>query len=98
MIRTLREAPEVGAGTCKYVDVPLPKGVLAHRADCESGTMLFLHNLSTEPAKADLSSVYGEAEHPNDVLADQEYDEPGGLEALEVAGYGYRWIRLKRTS
>jgi maltose alpha-D-glucosyltransferase / alpha-amylase len=97
MIRTLREAPEVSAGDCKYVDVPLPSGVLAHRADAESGTMVFLHNLSTEPAKADLSSLYAEAEHPNDVLADQEYDEPGRLDALEVAGYGYRWIRLRRT-
>jgi maltose alpha-D-glucosyltransferase/alpha-amylase len=97
MIRTLREAPEVGMGSCSHVDVPLPKGVLAHRADASSGTMLFLHNLSTEPATADLSSLYEESEYPNDVLADQEYPEVGRLGALELAGYGYRWIRLRRT-
>jgi maltose alpha-D-glucosyltransferase / alpha-amylase len=30
------------------------------------------------------------------VLADQEYPEPGDLTKLAVAGYGYRWIRLRR--
>jgi len=98
MIRTLREAPEVGAGTCRYVDVALPKGVLAHRADAESGTMLFLHNLSTEPAVVDLSSLYADADYPNEVLADREYDDVGELDALDIDGYGYRWIRLRRTS
>jgi maltose alpha-D-glucosyltransferase/alpha-amylase len=97
MIRTLREAPEVGAGTCRYVDVALPKGVLAHRADAESGTMLFVHNLSTEPAAVDLSSLYDEADHPNEVLANRRYDDVGELDALDIDGYGYRWIRLRRT-
>ncbi|MET0493241.1 MAG: alpha-amylase family protein, partial [Actinoplanes sp.] len=32
MIRTLRETPEVGSGTCKHVDVKVPSGVLVHRA------------------------------------------------------------------
>jgi maltose alpha-D-glucosyltransferase/alpha-amylase len=97
MIRTLREAPEVSAGSCRHVDVALPPGVLAHRADAASGTMLFLHNLSTEPAKCDLSSVYPEADHPTDVLADQEYADVGRLDALDLDGHGYRWIRLRRT-
>jgi maltose alpha-D-glucosyltransferase/alpha-amylase len=97
MIRTVREAPEVGSGSCTHVDVPSPTGLLVHRADGATGTMLFLHNLGEEPAKVDLGFLAEEAEHPNDVLADQEYAEPGGLDALEVAGYGYRWIRIKRT-
>jgi len=46
----------------------------------------------------DLSSVYPEADYPNDVLADQEYPDPGKLDAIQVAGYGYRWIRLRRNS
>jgi maltose alpha-D-glucosyltransferase / alpha-amylase len=98
MIRTLREAPEIGSGSCTHVDVPSPPGVLAHRADGATGTMLFIHNLGTEPATVDLSSVAKEAEAPNDVLADQQYDEPGGLDALTVAGHGYRWIRIKRRA
>jgi maltose alpha-D-glucosyltransferase / alpha-amylase len=98
MIRTLREAPEVGSGTCKHVDVAAPAGVLVHRCDDATGTMLFVHNLADEPGEVDLSSLAAEADFPNDVLADQEYPEPGKLDALQVAGYGYRWIRLRRNA
>ena len=97
MIRTLREAPEVGSGTCQHVDVQVPEGVLVHRSDDVTGTMVFVHNLCKNPGVVDLSSLAGEAEFPNDVLADQEYAEPGALDKLEIAGYGYRWIRLRRT-
>ncbi len=97
MIRTLREAPEVGSGTCRHVDVATPPGVLVHRCDDTTGTMLFVHNLAGEPGTVDLSSLAGEAEFPNDVLADQEYPEPGKLDAIAIAGHGYRWIRLRRA-
>jgi maltose alpha-D-glucosyltransferase / alpha-amylase len=98
MIRTLREAPEVGAGACTHVDVPVPEGVLVHRADDTTGTMLFVHNLCTKDAVVDLSSVYADAESPNDVLADREYPDLGKFTEVAVAGYGYRWIRLRRHS
>ncbi|WP_199511628.1 alpha-amylase family protein [Nucisporomicrobium flavum] len=96
MIRTLREAPEVGSGTCKHVDVPVPPGVLVHRADDTTGTMVFIHNLGPDDGVVDLSSLEPEAQFPNDVLADSEYPDLGKLDALPVAGYGYRWIRLCR--
>ncbi|BAL92468.1 putative glycosyl hydrolase [Actinoplanes missouriensis 431] len=98
MIRTLKEAPEIGRGTCTHVDVPAPRGVLVHRADAATGTMVFVHNLGTEPAVVDLGSLAEEAELPNDVLADQEYPEPGKLDEIRVEGHGYRWIRLRRTA
>jgi maltose alpha-D-glucosyltransferase / alpha-amylase len=97
MVGTLREAPEVGSGTCAYVDVPVPHGVLAHRADDGSGCLVFLHNLGADDATVDLGKLAAEAEMPNDVLADQEYGPVGDLRALTVAGYGYRWIRLHRN-
>jgi maltose alpha-D-glucosyltransferase / alpha-amylase len=96
MIRTLREAPEVGSGTCTHVDVPAPTGVLVHRADDVTGTMLFIHNLADQDGTIDLSSLAAGAEAPNDVLADREYPEVGGLEKVEIGGFGYRWIRLRR--
>jgi maltose alpha-D-glucosyltransferase/alpha-amylase len=96
MIRTLREAPEVGSGTCTHVDVPAPRGVLVHRADDDTGTMLFVHNLGEEPGTVDLSSLAAEAESPNDVLADQEYGELGKFDSVAIGRYGYRWIRLRR--
>ncbi|MEV6298399.1 alpha-amylase family protein [Actinoplanes sp. NPDC051861] len=98
MIRTLKEAPEVGSGACTHVDVPAPSGVLVHRADDITGSMLFVHNLGPEPGVVDLSSLSGETEFPNDVLADQEYPEPGELDKIRVEGYGYRWIRMRRTA
>jgi maltose alpha-D-glucosyltransferase/alpha-amylase len=96
MIRTLREAPEVGAGTCTHVDVPAPRGVLVHRADAGTGTMVFVHNLGPDEATLDLSVLQPEAEFPSDVLADQEYPELDKFETVQVSGYGYRWIRLRR--
>jgi maltose alpha-D-glucosyltransferase / alpha-amylase len=98
MIRTLREAPEVGDGKFANVDIPVPHGVLVHRADGVTGTMLFVHNLGEHDATVDLSSLAEEAEYPNDVLADREYGDLGKLDAVTVGGYGYRWIRLRRYS
>jgi maltose alpha-D-glucosyltransferase / alpha-amylase len=97
MIRTLREAPEVGSGSCTHVDQVLPDGVLAHRADGSTGAMLFLHNLGTDEVTFDLGNLYQEAELPIDVLSDQEYDPVGKLDALRLGPYGYRWIRLRRS-
>lgn len=98
MIRTLRESPEVGSGSCTHVDQVLPSGVLAHRADGPTGTMLFLHNLGTEEVTVDLGSLHPESDQPNDVLGDRRYPPAGKLDALPLAGYGYRWIRLRRTA
>jgi maltose alpha-D-glucosyltransferase/alpha-amylase len=97
MIRTLRESPEVSAGTCADIDRKLPPGVLAHRADGSTGTMLFLHNLSTDDVRVDLGDLYGEANDPNQVFGDSDYEPVGRLDALDLAGYGYRWIRLRRN-
>ena len=98
MIHTLRESPEVGCGTCAHVDVPVPRGVLVHRADGASGTMVFLHNLSDEPSTVDLSSLAGEASELNQVFADRDYEPLDGLKDLTLDGYGYRWIRVRRSA
>ncbi|MFD6566761.1 alpha-amylase family protein [Micromonospora profundi] len=98
MIRTLREAPEIGSGSTTHIDVSMPPGVLAHRADGPTGTMVFVHNLGTDDVEVDLSSLEPEADMPMDVLSDRGYGELGKLGAVKVAGYGYRWIRLCRGS
>jgi maltose alpha-D-glucosyltransferase/alpha-amylase len=97
MIRTLRESPETGTGECTHIDRKLPPGVLAHRADGRTGCMLFLHNLGTEDTCLDLGELYEEADNPNQVFGDQAYEPVGQLDALHLAGYGYRWIRLYRN-
>ncbi|SCE89831.1 maltose alpha-D-glucosyltransferase/ alpha-amylase [Micromonospora matsumotoense] len=98
MIRTLREAPEIGSGSTSHIDVPMPAGVLAHRADGPTGTMVFLHNLGTEDVEVDLSTLAAEADLPIDVLTDRGYGDVGKLDSLKLSGHGYRWIRLRRST
>ncbi len=99
MIHTLREAPEVGAGSCEHVDVPVPRGVLAHRAVDSTGSMLFLHNLADSACEADMSSLAAEAGYPVEVLSDDGYDPiTDDLATVALNGYGFRWIRLRRNS
>jgi maltose alpha-D-glucosyltransferase/alpha-amylase len=97
MIRTLRESPEVGTGTCQPVDKTLAPGVLAHRADDRTGSMLFLHNLADEPAQVDLGELAAEADHPNQVFGNAGSGDAVDLSSLDLDGYGYRWIRLARS-
>ncbi len=59
--------------------------------------MLFLHNLATDDAEVDLGSLFADADHPIDVLSDRRYEPAGKLDALRLGGYGYRWIRLRRS-
>jgi maltose alpha-D-glucosyltransferase/alpha-amylase len=94
MMRTLRECPEVNAGFCANADVRTPPGILAHRADDASGTILFLHNLRDQDATVDVSSLGDIAEAPTEMFADRGYGDID-LAKLTVGGYGYRWIRLR---
>jgi maltose alpha-D-glucosyltransferase/alpha-amylase len=96
MMRTLRECPEINTGSCAHVDVPAPPGVLVHRADDTTGTILFLHNLGDQDATADVSGLDDIAESPTEMLADRDYGEID-LTQLTVGGYGYRWICLRRA-
>jgi maltose alpha-D-glucosyltransferase / alpha-amylase len=97
MISTLRESPEVGIGTCNAVDVDLPAGVLAHRADAHTGAMVFIHNLAAERTVIDLSELFADAGAPHQVFADRDYPELDDFHAIDLAGYGYRWLRLYRN-
>jgi maltose alpha-D-glucosyltransferase/alpha-amylase len=96
-IRTLRECPEVGVGTCTPVDVALPRPVLAHRSDAPEGAMLFLHNLADRPVTVDVGPLDGVEGAPIEVYSDAGYSPvPASLSGLELNGWGYRWIRLRR--
>jgi maltose alpha-D-glucosyltransferase/alpha-amylase len=98
MIHTLRESPEVGAGSCEPVDQEMPEAVLAHRADGPSGSMVFLHNLGTEPERVDLGKLALEAVNPHQVFGNQPYKDVKDLRELDLDPYGYRWIRLCRNA
>jgi len=60
--------------------------------------MLALHNLSDRTRTVALGEQPGAAGDPVEMFADRAYDrvEPA-LGAVELAGSGYRWIRLRET-
>jgi maltose alpha-D-glucosyltransferase/alpha-amylase len=96
MIHTLRECPESGSGSCEPVDKGVPPHVMAHVSERGERAVLFLHNLSNRPAMVDVPEVTRHDSEPVSMFADQDYDPPSpDLRGLPVAGYGYRWIRLR---
>lgn len=99
MIRTLRECPEVGTGTCTVLDLPLPSAVLAHRFDAPEGSLLLLHNLDDRAVSVDIGRQTVRGERPCELFADGPYEPPSTqLKGLELHPWGYRWIRLHRGS
>jgi maltose alpha-D-glucosyltransferase / alpha-amylase len=99
LIRTLRECPQIGVGQCTVLDVPLPRSVLAHRFDAPEGSILLLHNLADQPVTVDIGRLDAAAGRPFEILADGLYDPPTArLTGLELRGWGYRWIRLRRSN
>ena len=95
MIRTLRECPEIGVGTCTVLDVALPRHVLAHRCDAPEGSVLLLHNLADKAVTVDIGRLDGVVTTPREIFADDGYYAPTKqLSGLRLNGYGYRWIRL----
>ncbi len=94
---TLRECPEFSVGACRYVDTG-SRAVLALVRDAPAGTMLAVTNLGPTKQTVDLPSPDGHQGDPMEVFADRDYEPVGGdLAGIDLAGYGYRWIRLRRT-
>jgi maltose alpha-D-glucosyltransferase / alpha-amylase len=94
---TLRECPEFGIGTCRYVDTGT-RAVLALVHDAPAGIMLAVTNLGPAKQTIDLTPQDGQEGDPTEVFADRDYEPVrADLAGIDVAGYGYRWIRLRRT-
>jgi maltose alpha-D-glucosyltransferase/alpha-amylase len=94
-IRIHQECPELGWGQWRTLPVSDPR-VLAIEARWRDGCVVTLHNLSAEPATVRLPddvTVPARSEDVVEVLSDDE--SPGGTgPEIELAGYGYRWLRL----
>lgn len=97
MLHTLRECPEFGVGKCMPVDTGDP-AVLAVHYEAPGGVMVALHNLSNRKATVDLGEQPGQEGEPFEMFADRGYEPVGpALKGIDLAGYGYRWIRLRET-
>jgi maltose alpha-D-glucosyltransferase/alpha-amylase len=95
MLHTLRECPEIGTGEHDIIDAG-PPHVLVHRASGPSGEMLFLHNLADKPCQITVDLKQADGHRPLNVAADSDYGEDVDPSAIELTGFGYRWIRLRR--
>jgi maltose alpha-D-glucosyltransferase/alpha-amylase len=90
-----RECEEIGSGNHEMIDAG-PDHVMVHRADGRTGSTLFIHNLADRACRLDLAALRDPEQKPLNFVADSDY---GAVEMndLHVRGYGYRWIRLRRT-
>ncbi|WP_432844370.1 hypothetical protein [Dactylosporangium sp. CA-092794] len=95
MLHTRRECGEIGIGHHGVIPVE-PAHVLAHRAEAPSGSLVFLDNLADRPARVGLPEQPDADDEPVEVFSDREYPHLD-LNDLELDGYGFRWIRLRRT-
>ena len=95
ILHTLRECDEIGTGDHQVLDAG-PRHVLVHRASTETGAMLFLHNLANRPCQVDVGPQPDRPGRPLSTAADSDYGDKLDLGAIELAGYGYRWIRLHK--
>jgi maltose alpha-D-glucosyltransferase/alpha-amylase len=96
ILHALRECAEIGSGDHTVIDAG-PSPVLVHRADGPGGSTLFAHNLMDRPCTPDLSSQDAPDQRPLSFFADSDYGPDISLEAVQLAGFGYRWIRLRHT-
>jgi maltose alpha-D-glucosyltransferase/alpha-amylase len=97
ILHALRECEEIGSGDHEIIDAG-PPNVMVHRATGRLGSTLFVHNLAGDrPCQLKLGFLHDSEQEPLSIVADSGYDTDVDLDALDVAAFGYRWIRLRRT-
>jgi maltose alpha-D-glucosyltransferase/alpha-amylase len=96
LIRVLRECPEIGVSNPTVLDLASARSVLAHRFDAPEGSILLLHNLADSPITVALAQVeIGPG--ASEMFSDDDYGAlADGVADLDLNGWGYRWIRLRR--
>jgi maltose alpha-D-glucosyltransferase/alpha-amylase len=99
LIRVLRECPEIGVGEPSVIDAGLPRSVLVHRFDAPEGSIVLLHNLSDTQVTVELDGIADRTYRPLEVFSDSDYGASQvDLTRLSLNGWGYRWIRLRRSN
>ncbi|HEY4571764.1 MAG TPA: alpha-amylase family protein [Kribbella sp.] len=95
LIQRYRECPELSWGTCTVLETEAPS-VLAHRSDCEDGTIVAVHNFAPEPARVTVAvSGTGVGVRALDLLSEGSATvREDGLMSLDLAPYGCRWLRI----
>ena len=99
-VRAYRDCPELAWGSYTVLDPGADaRAVLAHRCDCEGGTVVALHNLADRAVTATLRIADLGGRPLEDVLeptADPSLVADDGTLTVALPAYGYRWLRLAR--
>jgi maltose alpha-D-glucosyltransferase/alpha-amylase len=95
ILHARRECQEIGSGEHTMLDDG-PDHVLVHRADGPGGSMLFAHNLADVPVTLRLGAQRDPEQRAIPFFADSDYGRDVDLDNFDVAGYGFRWIRLRQ--
>jgi trehalose synthase len=97
LIRRRRETPEFGWGNWQLVE-SRAASLFAHRCDWQDSTVIAAHNLGPDRATVTLDAQQlGDYEAIDDLLGERALEPRGdGSLRLVLAGYGYRWLRVRR--
>ncbi|WP_018637814.1 alpha-amylase family protein [Parafrankia elaeagni] len=111
MIRVYRRCPELAWGDGAVLDCPGAPALFVHRSDLDGQTVVTVHNLGREPVATRLALAgvesgdrltqlagsggfrgsHGSGGSGGDLTAGD-----GGAVDLDLAGYGYCWLRIRR--
>ncbi len=95
LIHARRETPELGWGTSTLLENE-PPALLAHRCDWQESTVITVHNLSAATVKTELD-LGEDVEDVDDLLENREHRVDSGHLHLDLAPYGYLWLRARRA-
>lgn len=96
LIRRRRECPEIGFGELQLLDTG-SAGVIAHRCDWDSATIVAVHDLGGERATVKLSlDGPDDAEALVDLFSADRHPLRDGSVELELEPHAHRWFRVKR--
>jgi maltose alpha-D-glucosyltransferase / alpha-amylase len=97
MIRTRKEHPEFGMGQWSLIDTGVAP-VIAIRAEWQDRVTIAVHNLSRTSCTVPLRLEDDEARQLTDVLSGDRYGVArNGVCQVELAGYGFHWLRTSNA-
>nr|WP_274387985.1 alpha-amylase family protein [Salsipaludibacter albus] len=96
MIRHRRDLPILGWGEWEVVDTG-HTAVLGVRHVLDDETVLTLHNLAATPSHVDVDPDVEDWQVARDLLGDQHVEADGSRLVVDLAGHGYRWLRIESS-
>jgi maltose alpha-D-glucosyltransferase/alpha-amylase len=93
MLRSLRECPEIGAGTWRLLDTGYNE-VFGLLYEAQHRRVVVFANLARESRVVDVAHEIDGTPRVVDVFANRRYGGSPDLTKLELDGLAYRWLRL----